>query len=356
MNENLRRLRDRMAQQGLPALLVSDMGNVRWLSGFTGSFGMVVVTAGGGQFLTDSRYRIQAGEQVQELDVRTLQSPKTTTQLLAESAAELGVAQLGFEQSVTYATWNGWKEALEGVELVPAPDLFKDLRMVKTPDEVAKIREACHLIEDCLRHTMRMMQPGVTEYDLSLDIEFGIRRRGAEIGFSPIIVAGPNGAKPHGRPGDRKLQKGDFLTLDIGASVDGYNSDITRTFAIGEVSERQREVYEQVLKAQVACVNALAPGANGRDIDGLARQILDEKDMAQYFGHGLGHGLGMAVHDDGRLSVNVDQPIEAGQVWTIEPGVYIDGEFGVRIEDDVLVTPSGPELLTTFPKDLMVVG
>jgi Xaa-Pro aminopeptidase len=199
-----------------------------------------------------------------------------------------------------------------------------------------------------------MIQPGVSEYDIGLEIEFFFRRSGAEVGFAPIVASGPNSARPHAHPTERKLAVGDFVTLDIGCKLDGYNSDMTRTFVVGEASDRHREIYDLVLKAEVECIEMLKPGANGRDVDGRAREILDEKDLAKYFGHSLGHGLGRAVHDYGRLHISADQPIEVGQVWTVEPGVYIEGFGGVRIEDDVLVTENGPKILTHYPKDLRI--
>jgi Xaa-Pro aminopeptidase len=199
-----------------------------------------------------------------------------------------------------------------------------------------------------------MMQPGVSEYDIQLDLEFFIKRQGAEVAFAPTVVSGPNSAKPHGKAGERKLEVGDFVTLDLGAKKDGYCSDITRTFVIGEASERHKEVYGQVLAAQVAAIEALKVGTPANEPDSLSRSILAEKGLDQYFGHGLGHGLGRAVHDYGGLAPSSKDTIEAGQVWTVEPGVYIEGFGGVRIEDDVHVTAEGPQILTHFPKELMV--
>jgi len=352
---NLERVRQRMSQEGVDAILVSDITNVQWLTGFSGSSGYAIVTSSDGVFVTDSRYTIQAGQEVTSLPVAWFQRPTTLEEFLAAKAAELGVKRLAFETSISYATWKAWTDKIP-VEWYASPEVLKPLRMVKTADEVAKIKEACRITDACLEHVSRMMQPGVTEYDILLDIEFFIRRQGAEIAFTPTVVSGPNSAKPHGKASERKLQVGDFLTLDLGAKKDGYCSDITRTFVIGDASDRHREVYGQVLKAQLAAVEALTVGKGASEPDLLSRQILDEKGLAQYFGHGLGHGLGRAVHDYGGLGPSSKDVIEAGQVWTVEPGVYIEGFGGVRIEDDVHVTPSGPEVLTHFPKELMVVG
>jgi Xaa-Pro aminopeptidase len=349
--DHVSRLLERMLAADLPALLISHIGNVQWLTGFTGSFGLVVLTPSQGIFITDSRYTIQAQEQIQGLTIRSFANPTTSAEALLGALKEAGVSRIGFEKSMTYANWEDWTQKLTGIELIPTADLISPLRMVKTPEELERLREACKLADATMEHALRMIQPGVREYDIGLDVEFFIRRNGAAIAFEPIVVSGPNSARPHGRPGERRLQAGDFVTLDLGAKLDGYNSDITRTVVVGKASDRQREIYNRVLEAQLAAIAALRPGANGREVDALARRKLG--DLAAHFGHGLGHGLGRDVHDAGGLSPTRDQPIEAGQVWTVEPGVYIEGFGGVRIEDDVIVTDESPEVITHTPKVLL---
>lgn len=356
MSTNLDRLRAKMSTEGVGALLVSDITNVQWLTGFSGSSGYAIVTPSDGVFVTDSRYTIQAEHEVRGLPVVWFQRPTTLEQFLAQQCSRLGVETLAFETSISYATWKAWTEGITTVKWVPSPDVLKPLRMIKTADEVEKIRVACGITDACLEHLSRMLQPGVSEFDIQLDLEFFIRRQGAEIAFTPTVVSGPNSAKPHGKASERKLEVGDFLTLDLGAKKDGYCSDITRTFVIGEASDRHKEIYGQVLKAQVAAVDALKAGRPASEPDLLSREILDEIGLAKYFGHGLGHGLGRAVHDYGGLGPSSKDTIEPGQVWTVEPGVYIEGFGGVRIEDDVHVTENGPEVLTHFPKELMVLG
>ncbi len=352
---NLERLRESMAQAGVPALLVSDHFNVLWLTGFTGSFGVALTTATEAIFLTDSRYAIQAEEQVASMPTATFRNPTKFEDFLIEQARKLGISQLAFETSLRYSEFKRYS-ACADVSWVEAPELFAPLRMIKQPHEIEAVRKACGLAEAVLERTLRLVQPGVTEIDILLDLEFHIKRQGAGVAFPPIVVSGSRSARPHGVPSEKKLEPGDFLTIDFGATVDGYHSDITRTYVVQEASERQRKMYEKVLEAQVAACAALKPGSDGRDIDRLARDILAEADLEQYFGHGLGHGLGLEVHDPGRLSPTTSQPIEDGQVWTVEPGVYIEGFGGVRIEDDVLVTAHGPELLTSAPKGFQVLG
>lgn len=350
------RLRELMAAKEVPGLFVTDRLNVRWLTGFTGSSGLCVVSPDRAVFLTDSRYRVQAADEVQGAEVITYGSPKTQDEMLGEIFTDLGLTKIAFEKSMTYASWEATTQAHSGYEWVASPELFSELRIIKTPEEIAKIRAACKLADQVMEHVTRFIRPGVKEYDVLLELEFFLKRNGSMPSFDPIIVGGPNSAKPHGKPGERPFEVGDFVTVDLGAVYEGYVSDMTRTFVVGEASEKHHEIYGQVLKAEVECCQALQIGKTGVEVDALARQILDEKQLAQYFGHGLGHGIGLAVHDFGGLSPRSKNTVEVGQVWTVEPGVYLDGWGGVRIEDDVLITPEGPEILTFFPKELTVLG
>ncbi len=352
---NIKRLRERMSQKGIDAALVSAIDNVRWLSGFTGSSGFVIVTPSDGLFISDSRYNEQAREQVQGFPVEIFASPTTAAQAIASGAKRLGVSGLGFEaEHVTFATHKNWTESLNGVTLTPVDDLVDTLRLIKSDEEIKKIEEACGVADACFTHILRMMQPGVTEYDVALDIEFFIRRQGYKTAFPPIVVSGLRSARPHGEPSDKKLEHGDFVTMDFGACVDGYNSDITRTVVIGEASDRHSEAYNAVLETQIACIEAIEPGVAAKDVDALSRELLAKHDLAQYFGHGLGHGLGRTVHDVGRMNPTSKDIFKPGQVWTVEPGVYIEGFGGVRIEDDVVVTEEGCRVLTASPKELLV--
>ena len=287
--KNLSRVLESMAAQKLPAAFISDIENVRWLTSFTGSFGYILITEKESVFISDSRYALQAREQVQGMTVVIYSTPQKVTDVIAAEMARLGVTQCGFEPSATYSVWEDWSKAWPTISLVSMGNLMPPLRMIKSPEEVAKIREACVLADKCFEHVQRMLVPGMVEYDISLDIEFFFRRHGATIAFDPIVASGPNSAKPHARPTQRKLVVGDFLTLDFGAGVGGYHSDITRTVVIGEASDRHRAIYGRVLESQVAAIEAMKPGANGKDVDKLVRDIMDKDDLSQYFGHGLGH-------------------------------------------------------------------
>jgi len=353
--EPINRLRELMSREGIDAILVSDPTNLAWLTGFTGTFGRTVVTPNDAIFVTDSRYTLQAQEEVKGIRTESFASPTDGDQFVAQQAKALGVSRLGFEAaSTTHLQWQKWGEKLSDMELVPVRDIFSDLRLVKSEEEVTKIRRACGVADATFEHVRRLIQPGVSEYDIALEIEFFMRRQGAEVAFPSIVVSGERSARPHGKPSEKKLEPGDFVTMDFGARLDGYNSDITRTVVVGEATDRHREVYEIVLEAQIEALHAIRPGRKASDVDTVARDILATRDLAKYFGHGLGHGLGRLVHDGGRLSPTSDNIIEVGQVWTVEPGVYIPGFGGVRIEDDVVVREDAVEILTHSTKELLV--
>lgn len=353
----LDRLRGALKDRGLDAFLVTDIPNLFWLTGFTGSFGQAIVTADSGRFISDSRYTLQAREQVDGLEVATFKNPVNVEDFLQQHLTELGVQRLAYDQnSVTVGRLLKWQDRWTGIDLQPVDDPIGELRIIKTAREVDLIRQACGLADECMQHLVSQIRPGVREIELLIELETFLRRRGSEASFAPIIVSGNRSARPHGVPSDKPLESGDFVTIDLGARIDGYCSDITRTVVVGAATDQQKSIYAAVLDAEQLGVSLLRPGANGREIDAAVRESLGRADLAQYFGHGLGHGLGALVHDTGRLSPTMDQAIAADQVWTVEPGVYIEGLGGVRIEDDVLVTADGPEVLTFFPRDLIEVG
>lgn len=354
MNHALNSLRESLVKMDLEALLVADPTDIAWLTGFSGSFGRAIVTQTEAILITDSRYTLQANEQALGFDVRSFASPTTGDEFLAMQIQSIRLASLGFDSFKTvYQAYMRMCELLPDTHLVPTESMISALRMIKSSSEIEKIRRACALADSCFEHVIRLIQPGVRELDISLEIEFYFRKQGAELAFSPIVLSGDRSARPHGKPSDRELSVGDFVVIDFGAKLDGYCSDISRTVVVGKATARHHEIYHQVLKAQVAALQALRAGDPAKEVDLLARQILDEKQMASYFGHGLGHGLGIDVHDGGRLAATSQDTIEVGQVWTVEPGVYIPDFGGVRIEDDVVITESGIEILTHSTKELL---
>lgn len=352
---NLTRLQERLAQHDIPALVVTSMPNVRWASGFTGSAGTVLLAPDKAAFFTDGRYTLQACEQVKEMPSYTTTNDKPIHAWIAEKCAEWGVAKLGFEgDHVTYNTYKSWAEKLDGIELFGCADHIGVLRMVKSAEEIECIRRAVDLTDACFKNVLPRVQAGVTDLDIALEIEFFIKRNGAKLAFDPIVVSGHRSALPHGTPSEKVVEVGDFVTMDFGAQVDGYCADLTRTVVIGEATPRHAEVYQAVLEAQLAAIEACKPGVEAREIDKIARDSLQAKGLAQHFTHGLGHGLGGVVHDNGRFSSISDNVLEAGQVWTVEPGVYIEGWGGCRIEDDIVITDSGCEILNKAPKTMLV--
>lgn len=354
---NLSLLQERLAQQDIPALVVTAIHNVRWASGFTGSAGTVLVTPKEAAFFTDGRYTLQSAEQVKDMPSFTTTNDKPIYAWISEKCAEWGVSKLGFEgDHVIYNTYKTWADKLSGIELFGCKDHIGVLRMVKSSEELDCIKRAVGLTDACFENVLPRIQAGVTDLDIALEIEFYIKRNGAKLAFDPIVVSGHRSALPHGTPSEKKIEIGDFVTMDFGAQVDGYCADLTRTIIVGEASARHAEIYQAVLDAQQAAISACKPGADARDIDKVARDSLASKDLAQYFTHGLGHGLGGVVHDTGRLSAISDNVLEVGQVWTIEPGVYIEGWGGCRIEDDIVITESGCEILNKSPKNMLVLA
>ncbi|RYG36454.1 aminopeptidase P family protein [bacterium] len=342
--------------ENVDALLIGTSTNVRWATDFTGSFGYAIVTRDGGRFLTDSRYTLQASEQVSGLEVFTFASPMEGDDFLAQNLKEMGVQRLGFEASgISYARWAKWAEKLNPIELFPVEGIVEGLRMIKTEAQIDKTREAAKLADATFEHVLKLLRPGLTEYDVALEIEFFTRRHGASNAFDIIAVSGERSARPHGTPSDKLLEDGDFLTLDFGAKLDGYHSDLTRTVVIGTPTDRHREHYGAVLEAQLASIAAMKPGVPAREVDALARQILGNYGLAEFFGHGLGHTLGLTVHDGGRMSATSNDVLTVGQIWTVEPGAYVPPFGGVRIEDDVVVREDGVEVLTSAPKDLIAI-
>ena len=352
------RLADVLRERELHALLVSDLINLRWLTGFTGTNGAAVLgTDGTRRFVTDFRYLTQSAEQLDPAWEREI-----AVDLLAGVTKHLpssGELKLAFEDAhmsvKDHARLSGMLRG--GIELVTAGNAIEALRAVKDPEELDAIRAAARLADDALTEVLERGLVGRTERDVALDIEFTMRRMGAEAAsFPPIVAAGDHGALPHATPRDVPIPAGTMCVIDWGAQLDGYASDCTRTFATGEVDPRDREVYELVLRAQEAGLDAVRPGPTGREVDAAARAIIDSAGHAEHFGHGLGHGVGLAVHEGPRLSKQGDTALETGMVVTVEPGVYVPGAVGVRIEDLVIVSDEDAEVVSTLPKDLQVIA
>ena len=347
------RLVELIAERELDQLFVSDLTNVRYLSGFTGTNGACLVGREQRIFFTDFRYTDRAEREVGE----EWERPEAERELVPQIAARMS-GKVGFEDAKLSVRQLARLEAAVGedVDLVPAGDLVEQLRAVKEPEEIERMAAASELADDVFRWALESGLAGRTERDVARAVEARIRELGAEPSFPPIIAAGGNGALPHAEPGDREIGSGELVVFDMGAELDGYCSDGTRTFATGEPGDEAREVYDLVLTAQLASLAAIRVGASGKEIDAVAREMITEAGHGDEFGHGLGHGVGLEVHEGPRLATTSEDELRAGNAVTVEPGIYLPGRFGVRIEDLIVLTADGYRNLSGTPKELQVVG
>jgi Xaa-Pro aminopeptidase len=380
--ERTRRLAALLPERGVDLLLVTHPVNLRYLTGFTGSHALAAIAAEwdaqgavdegraalaateGGRtghlFFTDFRYDTQSSEQVPELFARHIAAVDLVEAAVGE-LARMGGGRLGFEEgALTVKQHMRLRELLgEEWELLPCGGLVEGLREVKQPAELERIRAASELADRALREVLEAGLVGRTEREVTIDLELRMRRLGALApSFPSIVAAGPHSALPHAEPRDVPIPRDTLVTIDWGAELEGYCSDCTRTYATGEhLPEGAREVYELVLRAQLVGLAAVRPGPSGREVDAAAREVIERAGHGEHFGHGLGHGVGVEVHEGPRLSRTAgEQPLRAGNVVTVEPGVYIPGLVGVRIEDLLVVTEDGARVLSGLPKELTVVA
>jgi Xaa-Pro aminopeptidase len=350
------RLAARLAERELDLLLVTDLVNVRYLTGFTGTNGLAVVGPGTRRFLTDFRYVERAKAEVQGFDLEP--APQDLRTALA-SGWPAGELRVGFEdQSLSVRRHAELRETIpERIELVAAGGLVEVERAVKEPGEVAAIRAAAALVDEIYAWLLERGLVGRTEREVALALEQEMRVRGASgPSFDSIVAAAENGALPHATPRDVVIPEGPLVTLDIGARLDGYCSDCTRTWATGPLPDDLAAIYETVLRAQETALDAVRPGPEGREVDAIARDIISAAGHGDHFGHGLGHGVGMDIHEAPRLARTAEARLAAGNVVTVEPGIYVPGRGGVRIEDLVVVTEDGRDVLSATSKALTYVG
>jgi len=352
-NRRVERLRELLKQHDLEALFVTNDVSRRYLSGFTGTSGYLVITMQEAILFTDFRYREQAPQQATGYRVVEHQADAGAT--IAQTLQEIGVSQIAFEQhDVSYADYLAYKGKL-GIPMVPAERLVEQLRMVKDEQELERFQLACDLVDRTYEHMLTFIRPGMTELAVATELEIYMRKHGADApSFTTIVASGWRASLPHGTATDKVLEEGDFVTLDFGAYMNGYCSDITRTVVLGAATDRHREIYDLVLEAQLLALDQIKPGMTGAEADAIARDFITKAGYGDQFGHGLGHGLGMEVHEEPRLSRTGSFVLEPGMVVTVEPGIYIPGFGGVRIEDDAVVTESGLRRLTRSSKELHI--
>ena len=347
-------LRTQCRKQNLDGVIVTHLDHVRYLTGYTGSNGLLALTATTSDFLTDSRYTVQARQEVKGAKVTVvttglIDSLKNLTTLVGKNR------RFGFNaEYLTVANRSRLQKSLPEALIVPADSLFTELGWVKDSEEIGNIRRAVAISDEAFRRVLPLIKPGIRESELAAELEYQMLMIGSEKpAFETIVASGPRSAMPHGVASRRKLKAGEFVTFDFGATVNGYVSDITRTIVVGKASPKHKRIYNCVLQAQLAGIRKIRPGVKGSDVDKVCRTIINRSGHGKTFGHGTGHGIGYFIHVGPRLSSISTDKLLPGNVVTVEPGIYITGFGGVRIEDDVLVTSKGGEVLNRAEKKLL---
>ncbi len=349
-----RRLKSFFEEYDLKAVLFTDLRNIRYLCGFSGTEGALLVSKDHAWFFCDSRYTFQALEEVQEAEVKECGAVRIDT--IASLVVEYGFDRIGFEAShTTVSAFRRMSEKLPGIDLIEIGSRLDEIRLFKDAAEVTALRTVATLSSQALTNILGDIKPGVSELDIALSLELEMRRRGADgKAFDFIVASGERGAMPHGRASDKLIQSGDLITIDFGALKNGYHSDETVTVACGKPGVRSMEIHSIVRAAHDIAIQAVRPGLSCKDLDEVARSFIRNSGHGDYFGHGLGHGIGLEIHEMPTLSPRSTAVLEEGMVITIEPGIYIPGFGGVRIEDTVVVTGSGCDVITCADKQLLV--
>ncbi|MBQ16005.1 MAG: aminopeptidase [Planctomycetaceae bacterium] len=352
-----RKLLARLKKLGIPALLVTNESNVTWLTGFTGDSSYLLLGHGFGVLISDTRYTVQIAEECPDLDVEIRDSRQPMHQAVARVVSTARTGQLGIEShSTSVASWEKIEEAVSGshppLELVAVGMVVNELRAIKDADEIAEIRKAVVQAQRGFAAVSSVISSEMSELQVAHELEHLMRRFGAEgPAFEPIVAVGARAALPHARPGSTRIGDSGFVLVDWGArTTGGYRSDLTRLLVTGKIPPKLEEIYGVVLSAQLRGIKAIRPGATLKSVDTAARRVIENAGFGKFFGHGLGHGIGLDIHEEPRFSPVAQGVLEPGMVITVEPGIYLPGRGGVRIEDDVLVTRDGHEVLTSVPK------
>lgn len=354
MINHMSQIAGKLNKNGIDAMLITSEPGEFYATGFHGE-GVVLITGDKTWYFTDNRYIEEANDLVKGANVATAPGDKDYPTVINELVKANNINKLGFEDEyMSVKQMNHWTDKVE-CEFVPKSDMLTDLRMVKDEEELACMREAQRITDETFTAMCQFIKVGMTEQEIGARIQYEMFTRGAAcISFDPIVASGPNGSKPHAVPSQRKVQRGDFITLDFGCKFGGYCSDMTRTIALGQPSEEMIKVYNTVLEAQLAGIAAAKGGAKGCDVDAMSRKVIQDAGYGEYFGHGLGHSLGYEIHENPRFSPACKDVIPAGAALSVEPGIYLPGKFGVRIEDVVVLNESGCVNLTKSPKELII--
>ncbi len=353
MIERLKKIRSIIKNIGADGVIIYSPENRRYLSGFTGSSGYVIISKDNAAFLTDFRYTKQAELECKGYEIIECKNPFEN--YIADIIKGYNIKKLAYEDSfMTMDFYEKLKNKLDGSEFIPLKEQTGFIRIIKDEEELEYIKKAAEIADKAFDHILTVIKPGITEIDVSLELEFFMRRNGAsKLSFDSIVASGWRSSLPHGIATNKEIHSGDLLTMDYGCVYNGYCSDMTRTVVVGKANEEQRKIYDIVLKAQTEALIHIKPGVLGKDVDKIARDIITDAGYGDYFGHGLGHGVGLAVHEEPRLSTAGDTPLEVNMVVTDEPGVYIPDFGGVRIEDLIVVGRDGPIVYSKSTKELI---
>lgn len=357
MEKRSEKLLKLLNELNVDGIFLTDLYNLRYFAGFTGTTGVALATKKGNFFYSDFRYRSQAEAQVSKMGFEFKEVSRGSLKYVGEHAEELGLKKIGFEDNnVTFATYQKLKEIFKA-ELVPVGEKIMYERMVKSDEEILMIKKAIEISDIAFSEALKVIKEGVSERELSAYMEYVQKKNGAEDkSFNTILASGVRSAMPHGVASDKKIQKEEFITMDFGAYYNGYVSDMTRTVYYGNnITERHKEIYNLVLEAQILGINTIKEGMMSDDVDKVVRNFLTEKGYGEYFGHGLGHGIGVEIHELPYLSSVSHIELKENMVVTSEPGLYFDGWGGVRIEDDVVVKKDGREVLNKSNKELIII-
>ena len=353
MNKRVQAFLDKMQEKELDGIIINNLKNVYYLTGFWGSNGTVFISRDCQILVTDARYIIAAKQEVTGFEIFAERDELAT---IAKIAKDMDLSQIGFEDEISVSYYHRMQTAFEGMELLPQSQFVEALRMIKDETEIATIRKACSISDQAFHDALEFIKPGKTEIEIANFLDFRMRELGAAgLSFDTILASGINSSKPHAHPMHKPVELGEAITMDFGCLYEHYVSDMTRTVYLGHVSDEQAEIYNTVLKANQALIDQAKDGLGFRDFDKIPRDIIVEAGYGEYFTHGIGHGIGLDIHEEPYFSQTSTEVIKSGMVLTDEPGIYIEGKYGVRIEDDILITDTGCEVLTLAPKELIVI-
>lgn len=353
MIERVEKLRSKMREHDLDSFLITNEFNLCYLTGFTGTTGLALITLEHAYFVTDFRYTEQASEQCEGYKI--IKNVKPLYEELGDLVNHLALANMAFEeQTVTFFQYTELERLVE-CDLIPVTGIIESLREVKDVSEIETIRKACQIADSAFEHILTYIKPGMTEIQVANELDFYMRSLGASgVSFETIVASGLRSAMPHGVASDKVIEEGDFITIDFGCYYDGYVSDMTRTISLGEPSDKLKEIYQIVKGAQQRVLDVAKPGMTGIELDAVARDYITEHGYGEAFGHSTGHGIGLEIHEGPNVSKVADKAFVPGNIITNEPGIYLPGIGGVRIEDDMLITEDGMDRLTHSTKELII--